>query len=263
MVSPRPRPNLLPLPSWRAAGFRLVCLGLLSLPLIGLAACSRGPSAEEQQRAEQRRQLQRRQEEQARAAWQQCQRDQASVANLVTSIRRDQQALAELEAQRYRASGRPQPPDPELAERFTQEDRELDELRYRERLRDWELAEQQRYGQWMAEQRARQQELRSQGEQHLNQLRRLNPRLFSPQQPRQLNQAAVTRYTQCPPQAFGLPEAKAVQSATTKTATTQTSTAQSSTATATTKTAAKPHATQPASTSRPTPTGAATAPAQP
>lgn len=210
MVSLRCRrrlPSALTLRPAASPGLALPSLCALALVII-LAACSRGPSAEQQRQAEQRRQQLARQEQQARLAWQQCRRDQASVATLVASLRRDQQALADLEGQTYRASTRPLPPDPELAERFTQEDRELDELRYRERLRDWELAEQQRYGQWMAEQRAKQQRLRSQGEQHLSQLRRINPSLFSPQQPRQLLQVAVDRYTRCPPQAFGLPDPK-------------------------------------------------------
>lgn len=171
-----------------------------------LQAC--GPSQEEKREAAE---LARRQQ-QARADLQRCRRDQAAVKRLTDKVQRHAAELTRLNGERYEPAPRPEPPDPALAARFTQEDRELDELRYRERLRHWEASEQQRYGRWMAEQDARRSQLRIQLQSDAALLRRLAPQLMAAAGGSALNPQAVGRAVRCDPTDFGLQNSAAAGS---------------------------------------------------
>lgn len=177
----------------------------LALPLLvllglgaGLAAC--GPSPEEQRAAAERQ----RQIRQAQADLERCRRDQAAVQRLSSAIERRSRELNQISAARYEASARPQRPDPALAARFTQADQELDELRYRERLRTWEAAEQQRYGRWLQDQSSRQDRLRGEQESDASQLRRIAPHLMAAPSGSALKPDALAPAIRCRPADFGL-----------------------------------------------------------
>ncbi len=175
---------------------------LLSLALLGLggALVACGPSPEQRREAAERE----RQQRMTRAQLQRCKRDQAAVKRLSDAIARQTTELTKLNAERYESSRRPEPPDPALAARFTQDDRELDELRYREQLRAWEQAEQQRYGRWLDEQNSRRDRLRAQLQADAAVLRRLAPELMAAPGGSTLNTEAVARATRCSPADFGL-----------------------------------------------------------
>jgi len=178
----------------RATVLALALLGLGA----GLAGC--GPSAEQKRQEAERL----RQERQAQAELQRCRRDQKAISELTGQIQGQTKELAKLNAERYEASPRPEPPSPALAARFTQEDRELDELRYRERLRNWEVLEQQRYGHWIDEQQNRRDRLRGQLQTNGTLLRRIAPELMAEAGGSALNAEAVARATRCNPADFGL-----------------------------------------------------------
>ena len=170
------------------------------------AAC--GPTAEQQRVAAERE----RQQLQARADLQRCRRDQTAVRQLTEQIQRLTSELSRLNAERYGASPRPEPPDPALAARFTQDDRELDELRYRERLQSWEVQEQRRYGRWLDEQRNRRDRLRSQLQTNGSMLRRIAPELLAAPGGTALKPEAVERASRCNPADFGLQSSAAAGS---------------------------------------------------
>lgn len=166
-----------------------------------LVAC--GPSA--QQRREQQAREQR--QEQARAQLERCRRNQATVSRLSQAIMQSGKQLSELGSQLYTPSPRPEPPDPVLALRFTQEDRELDELRYQDRLRRWETSEQQRYSRWLTDQQSQSENLRNQLEVDATKLRQIAPELLASSGTAPLKADAVTRATRCSPGDFGLQDA--------------------------------------------------------
>lgn len=174
----------------------------LALALLGLGGTlwGCGPSPEQQREAAERE----RQQRQALADLQRCKRDQATVKRLTAQIQRHTAELARLNSERYEPAARPEPPDPALATRFTQEDRELDELRYRDQLRSWEAAEQQRYGRWLDEQDARRSRLRLQLQGDGVLLRRVAPELMASAGGSGLKPEAVARAVRCDPADFGL-----------------------------------------------------------
>lgn len=175
---------------------------LIALALVA-AAC--GPTAEQQQAAAERE----RQQVQARADLQRCRRNQAAVRQLTEQIQRLTTELTRLNTERYTAAPQPEPPDPALAARFTQEDRELDELRYRERLQNWQVQEQQRYGRWLDEQRNRRDRLRGQLQTNGTMLRRIAPELLAAPGGTALKPEAVDRASRCDPGDFGLQNSEA------------------------------------------------------
>jgi hypothetical protein len=183
----------------------LVSLALLAV-IGGSLGC--GPSQEERRQAAERE----RQQRLAAADLQRCRRDQAAVVRLTSSVQKASAELTVLNSARYEPSTRPEPPDPSLAARFTQEDRELDELRYRERLRGWEDGERQRYSRWLDEQRSRRDRLRSQLEGDAAQLRRIAPNLLASPSGSRLSTAAVAKAIRCNPADFGLQNSAAAGS---------------------------------------------------
>ena len=174
----------------------------LTLALLGLASTlwGCGPSPEQRREAAERE----RQERQALADLQRCKRDQSTVKRLTGQIQSHTAELAKLNAERYEPATRPEPPDPALAARFTQDDRELDELRYRDQLRNWEAAEQQRYGRWMDEQDGRRSRLRTQLQSDGALLRRVAPELMAAAGGSALKPDAAARAIRCDPADFGL-----------------------------------------------------------
>lgn len=174
----------------------------LVLALLGLGGVlwGCGPSPEQRRDAAERE----RQQRQALADLQRCQRDRATVQRLTGQIQRHTAELARLNGERYEPAARPEPPDPALAARFTQDDRELDELRYRDQLRNWEAAEQQRYGRWLDEQDARRNRLRLQLQGDAALLRRVAPQLMAAAGGSALKPEAVARAVRCDPADFGL-----------------------------------------------------------
>ena len=174
--------------------------GLLCLLALagGLFGC--GPSPEEQREAAERE----RQQQQARAQLERCRRDRPAIIQLSQALERHSRDLKRLNAERYLPAPRPEPPDPALAARFTQADQELDELRYRERLRTWQAAEQARYARWLDEQRSRRERLRTQVGQDASQLRRLAPELLKGDAGSTLLPEAVARAGRCDPADFGV-----------------------------------------------------------
>ena len=171
-----------------------LCLGLC----LAIVGC--GPSGEQNRQAaleQQRQQL-------ARQGLENCRRDQAPLKALLSAIERQQDQLRQLQSAQYQSTSQPQPPDPALAARFSREDRELDELRYRERLQAWQMAEQRAYGQWLEAQASQREQLRRESQSLSSQLRRLNPALFKSSSDVQIDPNAVKRASRCEPADFGL-----------------------------------------------------------
>jgi len=178
----------------RPASSLALCLGLC------LALVSCGPSGEQKRQAaleQQRQQL-------ARQGLENCRRDQAPLKALLLAIERQQDQLRQLQSAQYQGTSQPQPPDPALAARFSREDRELDELRYRERLQAWQLAEQRAYGHWLEAQASQREQLRRESQSLSSQLRRLNPALFKSSSDVQIDPNALKRASRCEPADFGL-----------------------------------------------------------
>lgn len=178
----------------RPASSLALCLGLC------LALVSCGPSGEQKRQAaleQQRQQL-------ARQGLENCRRDQAPLKALLLAIERQQDQLRQLQSAQYQGTSQPQPPDPALAARFSRDDRELDELRYRERLQAWQLAEQRAYGHWLEAQASQREQLRRESQSLSSQLRRLNPALFKSSSDVQIDPNALKRASRCEPADFGL-----------------------------------------------------------
>jgi hypothetical protein len=207
MAKPRPRPaNREPGPwprhYWLATlkapspAFSLAISLALCLAIVGC-----GPSGEQNRQAALEQQ---RQQQLARKRLENCRRDQAPLKALLLAIERQQDQLRQLQSSQYQSKSQPQPPDPALAARFSREDRELDELRYRERLQAWQMAEQRAYGHWLEAQASQKQQLRRESQNLSSQLRRLNPALFKSSSDVQIDPNAVKRASRCEPADFGL-----------------------------------------------------------
>lgn len=135
-----------------------------------------------------------------------CQQDQAAVVAQVGAIRGLQGKLKQLQAESFVPPVKPSPMDPELAQRYTQEDRDLDEERYQRSLRDWEQLHAERYHLWLRDHTQRERRLELNIQQKAHQLRLLNGALLKsdPSQPGalRLQSRAVETYSRCNPEAF-------------------------------------------------------------
>lgn len=172
-----------------------LCLGLC----LAIVGC--GPSGEQNRQAALEQQ---RRQQLARQGLEKCRRDQAPLKALLSAIERQQDQLRQLQSARYQSTSQPQPPDPALAARFSREDRELDELRYQERLQAWQMAEQRANGHWIEAQASQKEQLRRESQNLNSQLRRLNPALFKSSRDVQINPEALKRASRCEPADFGL-----------------------------------------------------------
>jgi hypothetical protein len=81
----------------------------------------------------------------------QCQRERAAALESQRVRQQWQGQLKQLKAETFIPPAKPTPIDPELAQRYTQEDRDLDEERYQRSLRDWEQLHAERYRLWLAD----------------------------------------------------------------------------------------------------------------
>jgi hypothetical protein len=135
-----------------------------------------------------------------------CLRDQSKLVAQVAGLRPQLQALATIKQERFVPPAKPTPIDPELAERYSQEDRELDEQRYQSSLLVWEQMNAERYRLWLVDHTRRQRALELEVERRAQALKQLNPEVVqrSPNKPGSLalNRQAVEKYSNCDPQAF-------------------------------------------------------------
>jgi hypothetical protein len=133
-------------------------------------------------------------------------RDQNQLAAQVAGLEPQLQALAKIKKEAFVPPAKPTPIDPELAERYTQEDRELDEQRYQSSLLAWERLHAERYRLWLIDHTRRQRALELAVERQAKVLKQLNPAVVqrSPNKPGtlQLNRQAIEKYSNCDPQAF-------------------------------------------------------------
>jgi hypothetical protein len=159
-----------------------------------------GPSDEQRRQAA----LLQQQQQLARQRLEKCRRDQTQIKGLLAAMEQHQGQLRQLQSARYQSAPQPQPPDPTLAARFSREDRELDELRYRERMRTWQIAEHRAYGHWLEAQASQREQLRRESQTLTGQLRRLNPGLFKLGSGDQIDPQAVQLASRCQPADFGL-----------------------------------------------------------
>ena len=136
----------------------------------------------------------------------QCLRDQGQLVAQVARLKPQLQALATTKKERFVPPAKPTAIDPELAERYTQEDRELDEQRYQSSLLVWEQMNAERYRLWLVDHTRRQRTLELDVERQAKALKQLNPSVVqrTPTKPGSLalNRQAVEKYSNCDPQAF-------------------------------------------------------------
>ena len=135
-----------------------------------------------------------------------CLRDQSKLVAQVAGLRPQLQALATIEQETFVPPAKPTAIDPELAERYSQEDRELDEQRYQSSLLVWEQMNAERYRLWLVDHTRRQRTLELEVERQAQALKKLNPAVVQRRANRpgsiELNRQAVEKYSQCDPQAF-------------------------------------------------------------
>jgi hypothetical protein len=135
-------------------------------------------------------------QQQLEQALERCRQQQPQVELLLRQLQADAQAISTLEAERYSPSRKPQPPDPRLAARFSQLDRELDQERYDQEMARWSSREQQRQANWQQDHKQRLEQVQLQRSRHLAQLARLNPALAAGPEGR-LDADAVRRFSLC------------------------------------------------------------------
>ena len=135
-----------------------------------------------------------------------CLRDQSQLIAQVAGLKPQLQALATIKQERFVPPAKPTPIDPELAERYTQEDRELDEQRYQSSLLAWEQMNAERYRLWLFDHTRRERALELVVERQAKALKQLNPavvqRTASKPGSLVLNRQAVQKYSNCDPRAF-------------------------------------------------------------
>ena len=169
----------------RRAQARRVCLGLILGALLGSCQSRKQPPSEQLVR---------------------CLRDQTQLQALVAGFEPQLQALATIKKERFVPPAKPTPIDPELAERYSQEDRELDEQRYQSSLLVWEQMNAERYRLWLVDHTRRERAIELDVERQAKALKQLNPTVVqrSPNRPGsiELNRQAVEKYSHCDPQAF-------------------------------------------------------------
>jgi hypothetical protein len=133
-------------------------------------------------------------------------RDQGQLVAQVAGLKTQIQALATIKQDRFIPPAIPTPIDPELAERYSQEDRELDEERYQSSLIVWEKMNAERYRLWLVDHTRRERALELDVERQAQALKQLNPAVVqrTPNKPGsfELNRQAVEKYINCDPQTF-------------------------------------------------------------
>ena len=157
---------------------------VLSLLASGLVLAGCGTWWQQHQQAQQRR-----------LAHERCIQQRSTLTQLINAIDADQLAQKSIAGQVYRPTTQPAAPDPELASRFSQLDRELDQERYLKEMAAWNALETQRRNVWQQDQRQRQQRVNQRLDARLQELTTLDPTLVIGGQP---NRSAIARRLQCP-----------------------------------------------------------------
>ncbi|MFM1812328.1 MAG: hypothetical protein RLZZ336_1266 [Cyanobacteriota bacterium] len=107
----------------------------------------------------------------------QCKSLEAERQSLEQQRLADAQGLAAIAAEAYQPSPAPQAPDPELASRYSQLDREIDEERYAAAREAWRQREQQSRQHWSDNQKERRQRLQQRLNDHSSALAALERQL--------------------------------------------------------------------------------------
>jgi hypothetical protein len=116
---------------------------------------------------------------QRRQAMQRCQQRRAAIEQQLGRYEVAQQTLRQIDAALYRPSTAPEPIDPELASRFSQLDRQLDEERYNAAYSAWQQEEQQRRELWLREQQQRRRQATLRRSEAIEKLAQIEPSLVS------------------------------------------------------------------------------------
>ncbi|EDY38656.1 rootletin, putative [Cyanobium sp. PCC 7001] len=193
------RPLSAPFAPWRHRRLPAASLGLaLLLAAAGLAGCQNREKEAERLRQEQALQAAATAEKtQLDALVQRCEAGQEALVQAADALAATETALANLERLRYRATARPQAPDPATLQRFTISDQELELERHQQALEAWQKAEQTRRARWQAEQRQERQRLQARLRQQRQALSEANPAVLAPEPGAELDSAALAAYRSC------------------------------------------------------------------
>jgi len=138
-------------------------LWVLAAVVILLAGCS---TWWQQQQAWERRQ-----------ALARCEKRRGAIEQQLGQFEVAQQTLRQIETARYQANPAPAPIDAELASRYSQLDRQIDEERYIEALNAWKQEERGRQKLWQQEQQQRRSEARRRRSEAVSRLAQIEPSL--------------------------------------------------------------------------------------
>ena len=174
-----PRAGLRPL-SLRTLGLRPLVVALAVTVL--LAGC--GTWWQLQQQALQRR-----------LAVERCRQKRASIDQVLDQAKVEQQAVDRLAAEVYRPTAAPPAPDPELANRYSQLDRQLDEERYTQQREAWQASETLRRQRWQRSWQQRRQRAKQRLAVHIADLRTIDAKLV---RNGRLDAAAIAQARRCP-----------------------------------------------------------------
>lgn len=137
----------------RQAATTLVIAAAMALTLLG---CN-GAERQRQQQAERQRAAAAQRQRQLNALVNRCRVQQPSVQRQLEELQRSNRELAKLKEQTYIPLPRPAAPNPELLERFTRDDQELELERYEQALGAWRSSNRAERRYWEGEQEARRQ----------------------------------------------------------------------------------------------------------
>lgn len=152
----------------------LACIALLGL----LVGCQRPtpPAEQEQQQLEQEAA-----ERRLDAAVERCQARREELQTLADQLAESEGALERLAARRYSPGPRPAEPDPQLLERLSRPDRELEQERHQQALQAWQEQERARRARWQSDLERERRQLQARRNQQLQALAALDPALVASQ----------------------------------------------------------------------------------
>jgi predicted negative regulator of RcsB-dependent stress response len=131
----------------------LLIATFVALTLLG---CN-GAERQRQQEAERQRAAAAERERQLNALVNRCRDQQPAVQRQLEKLQRSNRELARLKEQTYTSLPRPAAPNPELLERFTRDDQELELERYEQALVAWRNSDRAKRRYWQGEQAAQRQ----------------------------------------------------------------------------------------------------------
>lgn len=152
----------------------LACIALLGL----LVGCQRPtpPAEQEQQQLEQEAA-----ERRLDAEVERCQARREDLQTLADQLTESEAALERLAARRYSPAARPPGPDPQLLERLSMPDRELEQERHQQALQAWQEQERARRARWQSELERERRQVQARRNEQLQALAALNPALVETQ----------------------------------------------------------------------------------